>query len=262
MMRGLWTAASGMTAQQMNLDVIANNLSNVNTTGFKRTRAEFQDLVYQTMMAAGSTTGEAAKVPAGIQIGLGSRTATTQKVFTPGDMKQTDNPLDLAILGEGFFTVMTPDGTPAYTRDGTFKLDDQGRLVNSDGYAMEPALTIPQNTESITIGPDGTVTAKVAGQTNPTQAGQIQLARFTNPAGLNSIGHNLYVPTASSGEAVTGAAGSDGFGRVAQNTLELSNVRVVEEMVAMIVAQRAYETNSKAIQAADEMLQMANQLRR
>ncbi|HOS43199.1 MAG TPA: flagellar basal-body rod protein FlgG [Armatimonadota bacterium] len=262
MMRGLWTAASGMQSQQTNLDVIANNLSNVNTTGYKRTRAEFQDLVYQTMMAAGSTTGDAARVPSGIQIGLGSRTAATQKVFTPGDMKQTDNPLDLAILGDGFFAVMTPDGTPAYTRDGAFKLDDQGRLVNADGYALEPAITIPQNTESITIGPDGTVTAKVAGQTTPVDAGQLQLIRFVNPAGLSSIGHNLYVPTASSGNAVTGEAGSEGFGRIAQNTLELSNVRVVEEMVAMIVAQRAYETNSKAIQAADEMLQLANQIRR
>jgi flagellar basal-body rod protein FlgG len=262
MMRGLWTAASGMTAQQMNLDVISNNLANVNTTGFKTSRADFQDLLYQTLWAAGSTTGKEAKVPTGIQVGLGVRTASIQKVFTPGHFKQTGNALDVAIEGDGFFAVATPNGT-AYSRDGAFKISDQGKLVNSDGYMLEPAVEIPENAESITIGPDGTVTVKVAGQVDPVTAGnKIQLTRFINPAGLSSIGHNLYLTTAASGEPATGDAGSDGLGRIAQNTLEMSNVSVVEEMVSMIVAQRAYETNSKAIQAADEMLQMANQLRR
>lgn len=262
MMRGLYTAASGMTAQQMNIDIIANNLANVNTTGFKRSRADFQDLVYQTMWAAGSATGEGARVPTGIQIGLGVRPAAVQKIFTSGDFKQTGNSLDIAIQGDGFLAVIMPDGSTAYTRDGSLKIDDQGRLVNSDGYALEPEIAIPANAESITIGPDGTVTVKVAGQTDPVQAGRLQLSRFANPAGLNAIGGNLFIVSPASGAAVTGNPGSDGLGRIAQNTLEMSNVSVVEEMVSMIVAQRAYETNSKAIQAADEMLQMANQLRR
>lgn len=262
MMRGLWSAASGMTAQQMNIDLIANNLANVNTTGFKRSRADFQDLVYQTMYAAGGTTGEGAKVPTGIQVGLGVRPAAVQKIFTTGDFKQTNNPNDVAIEGDGFFSVLMPDGSTAYTRDGSFKIDDQGRFVTSDGYAIQPEIALPANFKSITIGPDGTVTVDVAGQTAPVQAGKLQLSRFANPAGLSNLGHNLYVPSASSGSAVSGTPGSDGLGRIAQNTLEMSNVSVVEEMVSMIVAQRAYETNSKAIQAADEMLQMANQLRR
>lgn len=261
MMRGLWTAASGMTAQQMNLDVIANNLANTNTTGFKHSRADFQDLLYQTMSAAGSKTGDGAKVPTGIQIGLGVRAAAVQKIFTPGDFKQTGNPLDVAIEGDGFLVVDTPSG-PAYTRDGALKLDDNHRLVNSDGYALNPDITIPDNAESITIGPDGSVTVKVTGQVDPVSAGQIQLARFVNPAGLSSIGHNLYVASAASGAAVTGNPGTSGFGRISQNALEMSNVSVVEEMVSMIVAQRAYETNSRAIQAADDMLQMVSQLRR
>lgn len=262
MMRGLYTAASGMTAQQTNIDIIANNLANVNTTGFKRSRADFQDLVYQTMWAAGSATGEGSKVPTGIQIGLGVRPAAVQKIFTSGDFKQTGNSLDVAIQGDGFLSVIMPDGSSAYTRDGSLKIDDQGRLVNSDGYALEPEIAIPANSESITIGPDGTVTVKVAGQTDPVQAGRLQLSRFANPAGLNAVGGNLFVVSPASGAAVSGNPGSEGLGRIAQNTLEMSNVSVVEEMVSMIVAQRAYETNSKAIQAADEMLQMANQLRR
>ena len=256
----LRTSASGMMAQQRMIDVIANNLANVNTTGFKRSRADFQDLFYQTLWAAGSATGEGAKVPTGIQIGMGVRPAAVQKVFTSGDFKPTNNALDIAIEGDGFFSVILPDGSTAYTRDGSLKLDDQGRLVNSDGYALEPEIAIPANTEIITIGPDGTVT--VTGQTDPVQAGRLQLSRFANPAGLSAEGHNLFVPTAASGAAVTGNPGSEGLGRIAQNILEMSNVSIVEEMVAMIVAQRAYETNSKAIQAADEMLQMANQLRR
>jgi len=260
MMRGLWTAASGMTAQQTNLDVIANNLANTNTTGFKFSRPDFQDLLYQTMSAAGSKTGDGTMVPAGIQIGLGVRTASIQKVFTSGDLKQTGNPLDIAIEGDGFLTVDTPNG-PAYTRDGSLKLDVNRRLVNSDGYALSPDITIPANTTSVTIGPDGTVTAQVAGQPAPVSAGQIQLTHFPNPAGLSNIGHNLYTVTSASGAAVTGNPGTNGLGSISQNALEMSNVNVVEQMVSMIVAQRSYETNSKAIQAADQMLQMANQLR-
>jgi flagellar basal-body rod protein FlgG len=261
MMRGLWTAASGMSAQQVNLDLIANNLANVNTVGFKRARADFQDLLYQTLSAAGSKTGDDSTVPTGIEIGLGVRTASTEKVFTTGDFKQTNNALDLAIEGDGFFTVATPNGS-AYTRDGSFKLDGDGRLVTADGYALDGNLTIPAGAESITIGPDGTVNVLLAGSDTPQEVGKIQLTRFVNPAGLANSGHNLFTETAASGKPVAGAAGSEGFGRLAQNTLEMSNVSVVEEMVAMIVAQRAYETNSKAIQAADDMLQMANALRR
>jgi flagellar basal-body rod protein FlgG len=262
MMRGLWTAASGMTAQQTNLDIIANNLANVNTAGFKKSRADFQDLVYQTMWAAGSATGDGAKVPTGLQIGLGVRPAAVQKVFTPGSFSRTGNPFDLAIEGDGFFSVTTPDGTLAYTRDGAFKPDDTGRLVNSDGYVLSPEVTIPAGATNITVGPDGTVTVTMPGQTDPVQVTRIQVTRFPNPAGLSSIGHNLYAPSGASGTPMTGDPGTQGLGTIAQNTLEMSNVAVVEEMVNMIVAQRAYETNSKAIQAADDMLQMANQLRR
>lgn len=265
MMRGLWTAASGMNAQQTNLDVIANNLANVNTNGFKKGRAEFQDLMYQTMRDAGSTTGDDAKVPSGIQLGLGVRTAAVHKIFTTGDFKQTGNSYDVAIEGDGFFVVNMPNGEKAYTRDGAFKIDNQGgqgRLVTADGYSLEPQIDIPSDADSITVGPDGTVSIKRAGQVTPEDTGKIQLARFVNPAGLSNIGHNLYVETVASGTPTIGDAGTDGTGQLAQNTLEMSNVSVVDEMVSMIVAQRAYETNSKAIQAADDMLQMANQLRR
>ncbi|HEY3417321.1 MAG TPA: flagellar basal-body rod protein FlgG [Armatimonadota bacterium] len=263
MMRGLWTAATGMNAQQTNLDVIANNLANVNTTGFKQSRANFQDLLYQTMSAPGSATGEGAKVPAGIQVGLGTRTAAIKKIFTPGTLKQTGNPMDIAIEGDGFLSVQLPDGSTAYTRDGTLNIDDKRRLVTADGYAISPEVVIPENAESISIGPDGTVSATVSGQTNPvTASNKLQLVKFVNPSGLSSAGHNLYTETAASGPPTVGDANSAGFGRIAQNSLEMSNVSVVEEMVSMIVAQRAYETNSKAIQAADDMLAMANQLRR
>ncbi|MHB9024206.1 MAG: flagellar basal-body rod protein FlgG [Armatimonadota bacterium] len=263
MMRGLWTAATGMNAQQTNLDVIANNLANVNTTGFKRSRADFQDLLYQTLSAAGSPNGDGARVPTGIQTGLGARTASIKKIFTSGHLKQTGNPLDLAIEGEGFLSVQTADGGTAYTRDGTLNIDDQRRLVTADGFPIAPEVILPENAESITISPDGTVTAQVAGQVTPvTASNKIQLVKFVNPSGLSNIGHNLFVETAASGPATVGDAGSEGYGRLAQNSLEMSNVSVVEEMVSMIVAQRAYETNSKAIQAADDMLAMANQLRR
>ena len=262
MMRGLWSAASGMSAQQTNIDVIANNLANVNTTGFKAARADFQDLLYQTMQAAGTTAAEGAQVPTGIQVGLGTRCAAVQKMFSPGDLKQTGNPLDLAIEGDGFFSVLTPDGGTAYTRDGSLKLDGTGRLVTSEGCAVQPEISIPPEAESITIGRDGTVSVTMPGQSEPQDLGQIALAKFLNPAGLSSIGHNLFLATAASGEAVAGTGGSKGFGSISQRTLEMSNVRIIDEMVSLIVAQRAYEVSSKAIQASDEMLQMANNLRR
>ena len=260
MMRGLWSAASGMLAQQTNLDVISNNLANINTTGFKKSRADFQDLMYQTMRDAGTTTGTDNKVPVGIQIGLGTRTSDIQKDFSTGDFQTTNNPLDVAIQGEGFLCVDMPDGTKAYSRDGSLKLDDKSRLVNSDGYPLDPPITIDPTAESVTIGQDGSISLNIKGQITSTGS-KIQLSRFANPAGLNSIGGNLYLPTDASGTATAGDAGSDGMGTIAQNTLEMSNVQVVQEMVNMIVAQRAYESNSKAIQSCDQMLQMANQLR-
>jgi len=262
MMRGLWAAASGMAAQETNIDVIANNLANVNTTGFKSSRVDFQDLYYQTLRLAGATTSEGSQVPAGIQVGLGSRPSAVQKVFSPGDLRQTGNPLDIAIEGDGFFQITSSDGKVVFTRDGTFSKDGQGRLVNADGYALEPAITIPAEAQSISISADGTVSVMLPGQTATQQVGQIQIARFMNPGGLSNEGHNLFSSTAASGDPTTGTPGTSGYGRLAQGTIEMSNVKIVDEMVNMIVAQRAYEVNSKAIQAADEMLQMANNLRR
>lgn len=262
MMRGLWSAASGMAAQQLNMDVVANNLANVNTTGFKRSRVDFQDLVYQTIRPAGTAVAEGAQVPTGIQVGLGSHPAAVQKIFSQGDFQQTQNPLDVAIEGDGFLQVLRPDGTIAYTRDGTFKLDNQGRLVNSDGYTLEPELAIPAEATQIAIGADGTLSVSLPGQSEPQEVGQIQLAKFLNPAGLMSLGKNLYAPSGASGEAITGTPGLDGFGTLAQGLVEMSNVRIVDEMVNMIVAQRAYEVNSKSIQTADDMLAIANNLRR
>jgi len=262
MTRGLWTAASGMAAQQTNIDVIANNLANVNTTGFKSSRVDFQDLYYQTVQLPGAPSAEGVQAPSGIQVGLGARPAAVQKIFSPGDFRQTGNPLDAAIEGDGFFQVTGPDGGIAYTRDGAFKLDGQGRLVNTDGYSLEPELVIPADAQNISIGSDGTISVTIPGQSAPQQVGQIQLAKFPNPAGLNSTGHNLFLPTDASGEPTTGAPGSSGFGRLAQGAVEMSNVRIIDEMVNMIIAQRAYEVNSKCIQVADEMLAMANSLRR
>jgi flagellar basal-body rod protein FlgG len=262
MIRSLYTASTGMTAQQLNMDVIANNLSNVNTTGYKRSRADFQDLLYQTSRAAGTNSAPGAQVPTGIQVGLGTRTAGVERMFMQGDFRQTGNPLDMVIEGEGFFQVQLPDGATGYTRDGTFKVDSQGRMVTSDGYALQPEITIPPEAGGkVTISQDGTVSASLPGSSAPQQLGQIQLARFINPAGLDSIGRNAYKPTAASGDATTGTPGLDGNGTLGSGFLEMSNVKVVEEMVDMITAQRAYEINSKSIQAADEMLQITNNLR-
>jgi len=262
MIRALWTAASGMQAQQMNIDVVANNLANVNTTGFKKSRADFQDLMYQTLKTTGAPSSSSTQVPTGIQIGLGAKPAAVTKIFTPGNINQTGSDLDLAIEGDGFFQIQTPDGATAYSRAGAFKKDSQGRVVNSDGYPMIPEIVVPANATKISVGNDGTVSVMQGGQSTPTNIGTIQLANFSNPAGLSSTGHNLYQPTDSSGTATTGTPGQNGTGTLSQGFLEMSNVSVMEEMVNMIVGQRAYEINSKAVQAADEMLQQANNLRR
>jgi len=261
-MRALWTAASGMQAQQKNIDVVANNLANVNTTGFKKSRADFQDLVYQNLKSSGSPSTSSTEVPTGIQIGLGTRLAAVSKLFTAGDLTQTSNELDMAIEGDGFFQIQQTDGTTAYSRAGAFKKDSQGRIVTSDGNPLLPEIVIPSNATKINIGSDGTVSVTQSGQTTTTTVGSIQLSLFSNPSGLSSLGKNLYQQTDSSGSPTTGTPGQNGLGTISQGYLEMSNVSVAEEMVNMIVGQRAYEINSKAVQTADEMLQTANNLRR
>jgi len=261
MLRTLWIAASGMEAQSLNIDVISNNLANVNTSGFKRSRADFQDLLYETLRPAGVASSTATQVPTGIQLGQGTRPVAVQKIFLQGDYQHTKNELDMAIEGDGFFQILQPNGEVAYTRAGAFKIDSDGRIVSSDGFFMEPEITVPSDSLSISIGTDGTVSILRAGETQPDEIGTIQLARFVNPAGLKSMGRNLYLPTLASGDAMIGTAGENGFGTIAQGYLEMSNVSVVEEMVNMIIAQRAYEINSKAIKTADEMMQIANNVR-
>ncbi len=262
MIRSLWTAATGMEAQQLNMDVIAHNLANVNTTGFKRSRVDFQDLLYQTIRAAGAPEAEGTRVPTGIQVGLGSRPASVQKVFTQGDVQATGNQLDVVIEGDGFFQVMMPSGSYGYTRDGSFKIDSDGRLVTSDGYTVWPEITIPREATTVSIGPNGAVSVKVDGETEPRELGDLKLVKFQNPAGLVSLGRNLMTQSAASGEPAEDVPGQNGLGTLSQGFLEMSNVKVVEEMVNLIVAQRAYEVNAKSIQTADEMLAIANQLRR
>ena len=262
MIRSLWTSATGMQAQALNLDVISNNLANVNTSGFKKSRAEFQDLLYETLKPAGTSSSQDSQVPTGIQIGHGTRPSTVLKIFTQGNMVNTSNELDLAIEGDGFFQIIRPDGETAYTRDGAFKLDRDGRIVNSDGFALEPEISIPRDAVSISVGIDGTVSVLQAGESAPSEVGTIELARFVNPAGLISTGRNLYTTSEASGDETTGTPGVDGLGSLAQGFLEMSNVSVVDEMVNMITAQRAYETNSKSIQTADDMLQIANNIKR
>jgi len=262
MIRSLWTSATGMQAQALNLDVISNNLANVNTSGFKKSRAEFQDLLYETIRPAGTPSSQDTEVPTGIQLGHGTRPSTVLKIFSQGNMENTQNELDLAIEGDGFFQISLPSGETAYTRDGAFKLDSDGRIVNSDGFALEPEISIPSDALSISVGLDGTVSVLQAGESIPSEVGTIELARFVNPAGLISMGKNLFITSEASGDEMTGTAGEDGLGTLAQGFLEMSNVSVVDEMVNMITAQRAYESNSKAIQAADEMLQLANNVKR
>jgi flagellar basal-body rod protein FlgG len=260
MMRALYTAATGMEAQQFNMDTISNNLSNVDTTGFKGNQARFQDLVYQQIRAAGSPVG-ASVVPVGQEVGLGVKVSSTEKVFTQGNLIQTGNSLDMAIQGDGFFQVTMPDGTTAYTRDGSFTQDANGALVTSDGYFLQPQVTIPQNATSVSIGSDGTITATVPGSNQPQQLGQIQLARFVNPVGLSPMGNNLYTQTAASGAPIVSQAGINGAGTIQSGYLENSNVQIVQEIVNMIVAQRAFEASSKAISSADEMLQTAVEMK-
>jgi flagellar basal-body rod protein FlgG len=262
MIRALYTSSSGMQAQQLNLDAVANNLSNVNTAGFKRTRLDFQDLLYRTFRAPGADSAQGVMIPTGIQVGHGTRPVATQQIFSQGDFMQTENPLDLVIEDVGFFQILRPDGTTAYTRSGAFKKDGTGRVVTSDGFPLQPGITIPDDATSVTVGSDGTVSVTQPGQTASQQIGTIQLARFVNPAGLVSVGRSLFVPTSASGDPIVANPGTEGMGTLGQGFLEMSNVKVVEEMVAMIMGQRAYEANSKAIQTADEMLAMANSMRR
>ena len=262
MMRSLWTAATGMAAQSLNVDVISNNISNVNTTGFKRGRANFQDLMYQQLKAPGSEASSAGtQVPTGIQIGLGVKTTSVDSIFSEGSFQQTDNPLDLTIQGRGFFQVQLPNGDTAYTRDGKFSVDAQGQLVTQNGDPVLPGITIPTDAQTIQIAPDGTVSVVQPGATQSV-VGQIQIADFINPAGLTHLGSNMYQPSNASGQAVIGNPSENGLGAIGQGMLEMSNVSMVEEMVNLIAGQRAYEMNSKAIQAADQMLQTANNVRR
>ena len=262
MIRSMWAAASGMQAQSLNIDVIANNIANVTTTGFKRSRAEFQDLLYETMQPPGGSTSEDTQAPTGIQLGHGVRPVAVAKTFSEGELQMTKNELDLAIEGNGFFQVTLPNGTTAFTRAGAFKLDKEGRIVTPDGFLLDPEISVPDDTISLSIGMDGTVSALRAGDSAPRQLGTIELARFNNPAGLQSMGKNLFLPTDASGTAVVGTAGERNFGTIAQGFLEMSNVSIVDEMVNMITAQRSYETNSKVVQASDDMLQTANNLKR
>jgi len=260
MIRALWTAATGMDAQQLNMDVIANNLANVNTSGFKKSRADFQELLYQSTKLPGSATSAGTESPTGIQVGLGARTAAVQRVFSEGEVVQTGNQLDLAIEGNGLFQITMPNGDTAYTRSGTFKQDGTGRIVTSDGYVLSPEITIPANTTKISIGSDGSVSVYLDNASTPTDLGQITLVTFSNMTGLRSLGRNLFAETNASGTPVTAVAGETGLGTIAQGFLESSNVNLMEEMVNMIAGQRAYEINSKAIKAADEMVQMTNNL--
>jgi flagellar basal-body rod protein FlgG len=260
-MRALNIAATGMQAQQLNIDNIANNLANVNTTGFKRGRADFQDLLYQTVRPPGASASQSTVVPTGLQIGLGTRSVSISKSFTQGSYQTTEQPLDLLVEGNGFFEIQLPSGDSAYTRDGSFKLDDQGRMVTSNGDLLVPSVTIPPDADIITVGTDGTVSVTTQGQVSQT-VGNLTLTRFANPAGLDAIGQNLFRETVSSGSATSSTPGQDGAGTLRQGMLEMSNVSVVEELVNMIVGQRAYEINSKAITTADEMMQTASQLKR
>jgi flagellar basal-body rod protein FlgG len=258
MFKALWVAKTGLDAQQERLAVISNNLANVNTTGFKRGRAIFQDLLYQNVRQAGGQSSQDTILPSGFSVGTGVRTVATEKLFTQGNVIQTDNSLDVAINGRGFLQVLLPDGTIAYTRDGSMKLDDQGQVVTADGYIMEPGITIPASTQSVTIGVDGVISALPAGSATPTQVGSIQLADFINTAGLQPIGNNMFVETVASGAPQVGTPSLTGLGTIVQGALESSNVNVVEELVDMIEAQRAYEMNSKSIETADQMLAYVN----
>jgi flagellar basal-body rod protein FlgG len=262
MLRALYSSATGMQAQETNIDVISNNIANVNTTGYKRSRAEFQDLIYQQVIEPGAPTSQQTQNPSGIQVGLGVRTVAVQKIFAQGDLINTDNPLDIAIQGDGFLQVLKPDGTLSYTRAGALQRDVQGNLVTPEGYRIAPGITIPPDVLSVTIGEDGTVSVRQPGGGAPAQVGQIAAVRFANPAGLRALGKNLFEETASSGAPLVGIFANQGFGSLQQGFVEGSNVSVVEQIVNMITAQRAYEANSKSIQTADDMLSQAINLKR
>lgn len=264
MMRSLWTAAAGMIGQQFNIDTISNNLSNVNTTGFKKNRPDFEDLLYQNTRTAGTPATEDTLVPVGVQIGHGVKVAASQKIFTQGSLQNTGNVSDIAIEGEGFFRVLTYDGTFAYTRDGAFKIDSNGQIVNSNGYRLMPEVVLPEGfiRESLAISQDGRITVNLPGQDDPVDVGQLELYRFVNPAGLQAVGGNLFKISSASGDPIGGQPGFDGMGKVIHKFLEMSNVEIVKEMVNMIVAQRAYEFNSKAVQTSDAMLGIAASLKR
>ena len=258
MTQALWIAKTGLDAQQTRMSVISNNLANVNTTGYKYSRPVFNDLLYQTVRQPGAQSSQNTEIPSGLMVGTGVRTMSTQKFYSQGNIIQTENPMDIAVSGRGFFEVLLPDGEAAFTRDGTFQIDSQGRVVTSNGYTLQPAINVPANTQSVTIGEDGVLSALVAGSSSPTQIGAIQLADFINPAGLQPVGDNLLKETAASGTPITGTPGTTGLGRTLQGSLESSNVNVVEELVNMIETQRAYEMNSKAISTSDQMLQYAS----
>ncbi len=258
MNQALWIAKTGLDAQQTRLSVISNNLANVSTTGFKQSRAVFEDLLYQNLRQVGGQTSEDTRLPSGLMLGTGTRVVATEKIHTQGNIENTGKSLDIAIDGQGFFPILLPDGTQAYSRDGSFMVSDQGQLVTASGYELQPGITLPADTQSITIGIDGVVSAQLQGQASPANVGNIQLANFVNPTGLQPIGENLYVESAASGAAQEGSPGQSGLGRLRQGSLEGSNVNIVEEMVSMIETQRAYEMNSKLIATADGMLQYLN----
>lgn len=255
----LWVAKTGLDAQQTNMSVVSNNLANVNTTGFKKGRASFQDLLYQNYVQPGGATSTQTQSPTGLLLGTGVKIGATEQLFQQGNIEQTGNSMDVAINGRGFFQIQRPDGTTAYTRDGSFKVNNQGQLVNTDGFPLSPNITIPTGATSLTISQDGVVSVTSAGSTTSNQVGSLTIADFINPAGLQSLGGNLYLETTSSGSATTGTPGLNGLGTLAQGSLEASNVNVVEEMVNMIETQRAYEMNSKAVETVDQMLQFASQ---
>jgi flagellar basal-body rod protein FlgG len=254
-MESLWVAKTGLEAQQMRMSVVSNNLANVNTTGFKRGRAIFEDLLYQNVLQVGGSTSQQTESPTGLNLGTGVRVVATDKQFSQGNIINTNNPFDIAIQGRGFFEILLPDGGQAYTRDGTFHLDADGQLVTSDGYVVQPSITVPGTAQAVTIGVDGTVSAVLAGQADPIQVGSVQLTDFVNPAGLQPRGENLFSETVSSGPPQPGTPGLNGLGKLSQGVLETSNVNVVEELVSMIETQRAYEMNSRAIETSDQMLQ-------
>lgn len=259
MMKALWVGKTGLEAQDMALSTISNNMANASTTGYKKERAVFQDLIYQVQRQPGGQSSQNTQLPSGLQLGTGVRTVGTQKLFTQGDLSTTEQPLDLAINGRGFFQILMPDGNVGYTRDGTFQIDAEGNLVTSSGYLVEPNITVPDQTQTITIGTDGIVTAVSEGETDPVELGSIEIVDFVNHAGLQAIGNNLFLETAASGTPTQGVPSLDGFGSIIQGALENSNVTIVEEMVNMIATQRAYEMNSKVVSTADQMLSFITQ---